>query len=279
MSLNEIIERTRLPRGTAHRLLNSLTRVGLVLARPGRTKAYVLGPRLLRLLYSGLSPDLVTALARPLLEDLANQFCETALLARLNGGQIEKVSAWLPREGKFSYLQPGRIMPIHAAASAKAIFAFQEREVIEQALSQPLVRYTSNTSTSKAAVRAELAQVRRDGFAICSDEFDPGVLSFACPVHLTGFGTLYSIGVVGLSERLRRFRPEDIVAALRERCDGLSLALYSRVKGAESPPPELLGSALEAPAGKGRGRPPAKATRPRAKRRPVRARTAQAARL
>jgi DNA-binding IclR family transcriptional regulator len=250
MTLNEIIERTKLPRGTAHRLINSLTRVGLLVTHAGRNKTYALGPRLMRLLYSGLSPDLVTALARPLLENLADRFGETALLARLKGNQIEKLGAWVPGDGTFSYVQPGRIMPINAAASAKAIFAFQGDEVIEEALSSHrLVRYTPSTKTSKTAIRAELAQVRRNGYAVCSDEFDPGVLSFACPVHLTDFGTIYSIGVVGLSDRLRSFQPEVIVAALRERCDALSLALYSRVKGEDRPIGDFVASADLPPLG------------------------------
>jgi DNA-binding IclR family transcriptional regulator len=231
MTLNEIIANTKLPRGTVHRLVKSLTKVGFLNARVGRSKTYVLGPRLLRLLYSGLSSDLVVALARPFLEDLANEFGETVLLARLNGNQVEKVAAWMPREGKYSYVQPGRIMPVNAAASAKAIFAFQDKALIDDALSSNLQRYTSNTKTSKTKVRAELGQVKRDGFAVCRDEFDPGVLSYACPVHLTGFGTLYSIGVVGLTERLRRHTANNIVGALHARCDALSLALYNRVKG------------------------------------------------
>ena len=236
MTLNELILETELPRVTVHRLVNSLTRAGLVKANVGRSKNYALGARLLRLLYRGLSPDLVTALARPLLEDLANQFGETILLARLNGSQIEKVAAWAPGGGEYSFIQPGRIMPINAAASAKAIFAFQDKEIIDEVLSEPLVRYTSNTKVSKTAVRAELAQVRRDGFAVCSDEFDPGVLSYACPMHLAGFGTLYSIGIVGLAERMRRFPLEDIVAALQERSEALALALQDRVTGTEAAP-------------------------------------------
>ncbi len=234
MTLNEIIASTKLPRGTVHRLVKALTKVGFLTSRVGRSKTYVLGPRLMRLLYSGLSSDLVVALARPFLEDLANEFGETILLARLNGEQVEKVAAWMPREGKYSYVQPGRIMPINAAASAKAIFAFQDKALIDDALSGRLTRYTANTKTSKSKVKLELAQVKRDGFAICRDEFDPGVLSYACPVHLTGFGTLYSIGIVGLTKRLQRHAANNIITALRARCDALSLALYSRVKGPQS---------------------------------------------
>jgi DNA-binding IclR family transcriptional regulator len=89
--------------------------------------------------------------------------------------RVEKVAAWAPGDGEYSFIQPGRIMPINAAASAKAIFAFPDKEIIDEVLSEPLVRYTSNTKVSKTAVRAEFAQIRRDGFAVCSDEFDPGV--------------------------------------------------------------------------------------------------------
>lgn len=249
MTLNEIIATTKLPRGTVHRLVKSLSRVGFLTSRLGRNKTYVLGSRLLRLLYSGLSPDLVVALSRPYLEDLAGQFGETVLLARLNGNQVEKVAAWMPHEGKYSYVQPGRIMPINAAASAKAIFAFQDKATVDEALAERLTRYTVNTKISKTALKTELGKVKRDGFAICSDEFDPGVLSYACPVHLTGFGTLYSIGIVGLSDRLRRHSVAAIVKSLREKCDALSLALYSRVKGAEP----LLNDDARAPAGNGVG--------------------------
>jgi DNA-binding IclR family transcriptional regulator len=246
LTLNEIIASTRLPRGTVHRLVKSLSHVGFLASRAGRSKTYVLGPRLQRLLYSGLSVDLVVALSRPLLEDLANQFGETVLLARLNGTQVEKVAAWMPGHGRYSYVQPSRIMPVNAAATAKAIFAFQDKKIVDEALSGRLVRYTSNTKTSKAAIKKEFMQVKRDGYAVCSDEFDAGVLSYACPVHLTDFGTLYSIAVVGLSDRLRLQPVTRIVAGLRETCDALSLALYSRVKGAE-----ITGRHSEATAGNG----------------------------
>lgn len=234
LTLNDIIAATNLPRGTVHRLVKSLSHVGFLTSLSGRLKTYVLGARLQRLLYSGLSVDLVVALSRPLLEDLANQFGETVLLARLSGGQVEKLAVWMPGHGRYSYVQPSRIMPINAAATAKAIFAYQDKKVIDEALSGRLIRYTSNTKVSKAAVKKELQQVKRDGYAICSDEFDAGVLSYACPVHLTDFGTLYSIAVVGLSDRLRHQSSSQIINNLREKCDALSLALYSRVKGSEA---------------------------------------------
>jgi DNA-binding IclR family transcriptional regulator len=234
MSLNEVMEATALPRGTVHRLVKSLTKVGFLNLRAGRTKIYVLGPRLLRLIYSGLSADLVAALARPILDELASEFGETVFLARLNGGHVERVTAVVPPEGTFSYVQPGRVLPFNATAAAKAILAFQDERLINDALSGKLQRFTASTKISKARLRAELKQVQREGYGVSREEFDPGVLSYACPVHLTGFGTLYSVGIVGLTERLRRHSAATIVSALKARAHALSLALHSRVKGAHN---------------------------------------------
>lgn len=135
LTLNEIIIISKLPRGTVHRLVKSLAQVGFLISRTGRSKIYVVGPQLLRLLYSGLSIDLVVALSRPLLEDLANQLGETVFLSRLNGHQIEKVAAWMPKDGGSSYIQPSRILPPHAAATAKIILAYQDKTVVDEALS------------------------------------------------------------------------------------------------------------------------------------------------
>ena len=53
-------------------------------------------------------------------------------------------------------------------------------------------------------------------------ELDPGVLSYACPVHLDGAGVLYAIGMVGLSQRLGRFGAQEVVAALQEAAEAFA---------------------------------------------------------
>ncbi|MBE9553906.1 MAG: IclR family transcriptional regulator, partial [Proteobacteria bacterium] len=126
-----------------------------------------------------------------------------------------------------SYVQPGREMPAHAAASAKAIFAFQDEAVIGDVLSRPLEEFTGKAITDPVAVRADLEGVRRLGYAVCDEELDPGIYSYACPIHLEGLGVIYSIGLVGLTERLRRFPADEIVACLKEAATEIA-ALLSR---------------------------------------------------
>lgn len=213
LSLTEIMRGTGLSSGTMHRLLNSLLDVGYLAQQDGK-KIYRLGPRLIRLFHLAHSRATLSALVQPVLQELVTRFNETAFVAKLNANGVESMASAMPESQHQSYVQPGRIMPINAAASAKAIFAFQPRKTIAEHLAMPLRKYTEKTIVDPAQLRRDLEQVRVQGYAICADELDPGVLSYACPVHLPGVGVLHSVGIVALKRRLMRFDKRDVVAAL-----------------------------------------------------------------
>jgi len=215
LSLSEVVDATGLPKGTVHRLIGALAGVGYIAPRDGR-KVYVLGPRLLRLLHMGGTPATVSGLVRPILDDLAARFRETAFVAKLAGHEVRSVATAVPDSEDRSYVQPGRVMPLHAAASAKAIIAFQDDGLIDDALRHARAAFTDHTRVDEAIVRADFTQVRRQGFAVCDGELDPGVLSYACPIRLDGAGVLYSVGIVGLSQRLGRHPQSEVVAALQD---------------------------------------------------------------
>jgi DNA-binding IclR family transcriptional regulator len=233
LSLIEVVRATGLPRGTAHRLLGALRGVGFITGRDGR-KVYVLGPRLLRLLHLGQAPAAVEAAVRPLLDGLAARFKETAFLAKLVGQEVRSVAMRVPDSESQSYVQPGRVMPVHAAASAKAIWAYQGAGPVARLVAEPRARFTDKTRTGEAELRADLERVRRNGYAVCDGELDPGVLSYACPVHLDGAGVLYAIGMVGLSQRLGRFAPEEVVAALRDAAEAFARGPLAGAEGESS---------------------------------------------
>ena len=224
LSLTETMQATGLPRGTVHRLLGALQDVGY-LASQGSRKIYVLGPRLVRLLHLGASAASVDAVAKPILDGLVEKLGETTFLAGLAGDRVESFATAVPsREGQ-SHVHPGRDLPIHAAASAKAIFAFQKSSLVARALERPRTRYTQDTRVDAADVHSDLEAVRRKGYAVCANELDPGVLSYAVPVHVQGAGVLYSVGVVGLSARLARYTEAQLAADLRAAAQAISARL------------------------------------------------------
>ena len=202
LTLTEIATELELKPGTVHRLVRGLTALGL-LGNAAGSKRYVSGPRLLNLLYLNLDPTGYAALAQPTLDGLVAALGETAHLARLSGDFAESVLMKQPLGSNRAYVQPGRQLPLHAAASGKALLAFQDEAFIADYLVRPRTRYTERTKVGPEEVRREIDRIRSDGIAVCDNELDAGVLSYGHPVRVAGGTVLYSVGITGLADRFR----------------------------------------------------------------------------
>lgn len=221
MTLSMIAESAGLQPATSHRLVNSLCEIGF-LSKQERTKVYILGSRMIQLCLLAVTPSSIVDAARPILRDLVATFGETAYLAKLSGTEVESIAMEMPRSEEKSFVQPGRAMPFHASASGKAICALQSQEFIDRKLAEPRTRFTSDTRLDEDDLRAELERVRTQGYAICDNELDPGVLSFAVPVRVDGWGVMFSIGLTGLSERLQQLPRQQILSSLTDASSTLS---------------------------------------------------------
>lgn len=229
LTFSEIMRSTRLPRGTVHRLIGALRDVGYIEPIDGR-KVYRLGARLTRMLYLGTSAEVIRNLAQPILEGLASRYDETAFLAKLTGHEVISVAAVLPSSQGQSCVQPGRVMPVHATASGKAIIAYQDESTVTEAIGTKPETFTHKTQVDVKEIREELKGVVQQGYAICDEELDPNIFSYACPVLLEDASVIYSIGLVGISERLHKFPAQEIIADLKSAAQEMAVLLSRRIE-------------------------------------------------
>ena len=200
LTLTEIAQELELQAGTVHRLLRSLVELGMLRTRAG-SKSYVPGPRLRNLLHMTLDRAEYSGLAQSVLDRLVDEFGETAHLARLNSDYAESVLMKQPLGSDRTFVQPGRRLPLHAAASGKAILAFQDEDFITRYLARPRARYTELTKVDETEIRREMSRIREEGMAVCENELDAGVLSYGHPVPAGDGHVLYSVGITGLADR------------------------------------------------------------------------------
>lgn len=91
--------------------------------------------------------------------------------------------------------------PLHATATGKSIIAFVDDERLTQWVREPLESFTFRTHTSLESLRRDLDEVRRRGFAIDDEEYNPGARCVAAPI----FGLEGDvIGCVGVSTPTQR---------------------------------------------------------------------------
>lgn len=220
LTLTEIAQELELQAGTVHRLLRSLVELGMLRTRAG-SKSYVPGPRLRNLLHMTLDRAEYSGLAQSVLDRLVDEFGETAHLARLNSDYAESVLMKQPLGSDRTFVQPGRRLPLHAAASGKAILAFQDEDFITRYLARPRARYTELTKVDEAEIRREMSRIREEGMAVCENELDAGVLSYGHPVPAGDGHVLYSVGITGLADRFHLVARSRIRERLSEAADDL----------------------------------------------------------
>lgn len=190
-------------KSTVSRLLGTLERAGLVARNPD-TEKYRLGLGLVSLAGTVLRHMDLRSVARPHLQALAEATRETVNLAILDGGQvvnIEKIpSPHLIREIGWV----GRRTPLYCTSTGKVLLAFQPPERQAALLPERLERFTDNTICSVAALKREVALVRRRGYAVGNEEFEPGLNAIAAPIRDRTAAVVAVVSVSGPSFRVSR---------------------------------------------------------------------------
>ena len=202
VSLTQVMEILALPKSTVHRLLRGLVASGVLVSQSPRYGPYVLGNRLLNILYAGMPDDWVEWLTRPILQELADKTGESCFMARLSDFNIHSVALATPENDVRSYVLPGRVLTPHGASSAKAILAFQSEATLRAILPSPLPAITDRTKTRLKDVVAEYADIRDSRIALCIGEDVPGYAGIASPIILPNFGVRYSVAITGTIEDL-----------------------------------------------------------------------------
>jgi len=224
LNVSEVARLLGLPKTSAHRLLGTMQDSQLLELANGST--YVMGDRIRRLAYAGTGTEWVITVVKPHLADLAAETGETCYLAKLHAGhRVSSVLAESPDTPWRGFVLPGKGMAPHAAASAKAILAFQPAAVIEAAFAEGLPQFTANTCTDPERIRTEYARVREQGFATCIGEIDEELIALGVPIHGSQFGVIYSLGLTGPQQRLKNKGLEALADVMMRCSERVSVAL------------------------------------------------------
>lgn len=76
----------------------------------------------------------------------------------------------------------GSSLPLHASAQGKIFLAFGSPGLLDRLLASPRQAFTAHTITAAAALKAEVARVRAQGYAVAPEEVLLGVNALAAPV-------------------------------------------------------------------------------------------------
>lgn len=211
--LDQLAEDLGVPRSSMYQLLQTLVDCGWVRA-DATGSLYGIGIRALLTGTSYLDGDRRIRAVRPYLDEASDALGETIHMARLDGPDVVYLATRESHEYLRTISRVGRRVPAHAGALGKALLA--ERADDELPIPDgPLTALTQNTHTDRAALLADLAEVRERGYSIDREETVTGIAGFA-------FALRYDVpaaDAVSCSVPVARLTPDHevrIVSVMRE---------------------------------------------------------------
>jgi IclR family transcriptional regulator, acetate operon repressor len=208
VTFTELTTASGLAKSTTSRLLMALERNGLV--QRDRQGGFRPGEVFVSYAWrSGAETGLITV-AQPFLDRLGQATGETINLGVASRGMVEQIA-----QVDSTYLiggtnWVGQSVPLHCAALGKVLLAFGTAALPPGRLA----RRTPRTITSREALAADVAEVRRRGYAVTNEELEPGLVAVAAPVYRDGPTVVAALSVSGPATRLT----PDRIPAVAARC-------------------------------------------------------------
>jgi IclR family KDG regulon transcriptional repressor len=181
--VTQISQALSINKSTVFGILKALQAEGFVVKDPA-TKKYTMGPGLFELSANVFKRTDLATLARPFLEQLADQVGETVILGAKQNNHVKFLDVIEAKKDLKISSHVGAKIPITAGATGKVIFSFMEdKEIVRLLKEKGLPQYTEKSIADIGLFLSEVATVRRQGYALDFDEYLKGTTAVAAAIR------------------------------------------------------------------------------------------------
>jgi len=228
--VSDLAKELDLTRSNMHRTLRTLVEAGMV-RQDEDSGTYACTLKLFELGSAIPARADVADLADPIMLALSDETRETVHLSALEGGDViylHKIDSTHPVR---AYTTVGGRAPAYCVATGKALLAWQPDNYLDR-YEGALTAFTPQTLVDLAGLRAELHDVRRQGYALNRGEWRDSVCGVAAPVFGVGGRAVAAIGLSGPASRLSA----DRLGGFARRIALAAQELTQKMGGRAAPP-------------------------------------------
>lgn len=217
MGITELSQKLGLHSSTCHHLVHTLLKRNYLDQSP-LTKRYTLGVKLLQLKNIKIEQTDLYSQSLPFLDALNLKTGEAVHLALFQGGElltIAKLESRYPVKVDNGYV--GKSNAAHCTATGKAIIAdLSEKELDDLFSEKELKAFTPKTITSLGELKKELARVRRQGYALDDEEYQPGICCVGAPIWDFSSKVVAALSVSIPTMRANPSRMNELIGFVKE---------------------------------------------------------------
>ncbi len=201
MTISQLSLRTGLSRAAVRRCLYTLVKLGF--AGADESQRYSLRPKMLTLANTYTASSTLANAAQPILERMSGVHHESFSVATLDGDDIVYIARSSINRVMAVDLHIGSRLPAFCTSMGRVLLAYLPQDQLEQCFSRlTLTQFTPRTVNSIEKLRLVLRNVRRNGYALCDQEFEVGLRSLAVPVTAANGRVVATVNLSGNASRM-----------------------------------------------------------------------------
>ncbi|MEG6584123.1 IclR family transcriptional regulator [Dendrosporobacter sp. 1207_IL3150] len=218
MGVTQISTHLGMYKSTVYRTINTLENKGFIQQNPDNGK-YWLGMKLYSLGMLIREKSHLTSVTYPFAKALSEKYREVVHISVLDKSAegypkhiiIDKVES----QQVLSLTPPiGSSAPCHSSAVGKCLLAFSPEHYIEKFLGNELPGYTNKTVTDWDKLIIELAEIRKQGYAVDDEELELGLTCIAGPIFGRGSDAIAALSLSGPTSRVKSDRFQELAAEI-----------------------------------------------------------------
>jgi DNA-binding IclR family transcriptional regulator len=228
MGITDLSRELGLNKATIYRLITTLRLQGYVEQAKGDKykltfKLFELGSKIVNRLG-------IRKIAYPYLEELAAITKETVNLGALQENNVCYIDRIESREPLRLGLDIGSRFPAHCTALGRVVLAHLDPAEMNNYLLKAerdgqIQDYTSDSLTDIELIKKELLIVRKQGYAIESEQYFPGIRCVACPIFNHTGKVVAAVSVAGPTVRVTDEFVREVIPLLKKSAGNISVRL------------------------------------------------------
>jgi IclR family transcriptional regulator, KDG regulon repressor len=233
--LKDIASELHLGSSTVYNIAYTLCQLNL-LRQDDKTNKYQLGFRTLQLGNRYLDSLSLYNIAQPVVMELVERFNESFYLTILEGHTMLPLIRIESTHSVRATRTANAMANAHATAMGKVLLASFSQEELHRYIREkgPLEKYTVHTIATEEALIAELAKVRREGYALDLEESELGINCMSTPIRNHRTTVIAALGTSIPTQRYSQQVRKSILPHLKKAGQNISTELGFHNGGANS---------------------------------------------
>lgn len=182
VGITELSEKLSLGKSTVHRILNTLLDYGYIV-RNNENGKYSLGFKFVNVADAILERLDIITVTRTVIESMVDSLMHNAAMVSFENSYAVVIESYPCRNRGYVVYNTGDIFPAYASSAGKLFLSRLSesnlRTYFDNTELKPLTPYTLIT---KSDICTSFVEGNSQGYFICNQEFNEGIMSFAAPV-------------------------------------------------------------------------------------------------